>query len=190
MSSRFHMIRTLMIYKLLTPWQHGEELDDAVFRIASTIPLRVLKHRSYKIPGDELFGFDPNAFVQQLIQETGVLHVWEPVATKVTGDMRLYVTLAVGDQDPDTAAKRQARQLVWDIWSRFRLPSDDFLSRLGPETASNVVATQFADFVIDNIDLFRRVEASFRAGNFGGGVDLLIELEGKAQDRPWHRQHC
>ena len=78
---RWTMIR--MIYELLTPWQHGDELDDAVFQVAATFPLRELKHRPYMIPGDEHFGFDPNAFVQRLIEETGISHVWEPVATKV-----------------------------------------------------------------------------------------------------------
>jgi hypothetical protein len=53
----------LTIYKLLTPWQHGEDLDDAVFRIAATFPLRELRSKRYMIPGDECFGFDPNAAV-------------------------------------------------------------------------------------------------------------------------------
>jgi hypothetical protein len=35
---RWSMIDTLTIYKLLAPWQHGEELDDAVFRIAAVFP--------------------------------------------------------------------------------------------------------------------------------------------------------
>ena len=30
------MVRTLVIHKLLEPWQHGGELDDAVFRVAAT----------------------------------------------------------------------------------------------------------------------------------------------------------
>jgi hypothetical protein len=57
-SSRWQMIDTLIVYKLLTPWQHANELDDAVFRIAATFPLRELKLKSYKIPGDERFGFE------------------------------------------------------------------------------------------------------------------------------------
>ena len=86
---RWGMIGTLTIHKLLTPWQHGEELDDAVFRIAATLPLHEVTDHSYMIPGDEHFGFDPNAFVQRLVEETGIAHEWEPVATKVGGDVRL-----------------------------------------------------------------------------------------------------
>lgn len=51
---RRQMIDTLNIFKLLTPWQHGEELDDAVFRIAAAFPLQYLGHKGYKIPGDLL----------------------------------------------------------------------------------------------------------------------------------------
>ena len=50
--------------QLLAPWRHGEELDDAVFRNAATFPMRALQHRVYKIAGDEIFGFDPNEFVE------------------------------------------------------------------------------------------------------------------------------
>src|SRR5215472_12213972 len=35
--------------QLLTPWQHGAELDDAVFRIAATFPMRSVPHRAYHI---------------------------------------------------------------------------------------------------------------------------------------------
>jgi len=52
-SQRCGLIRTLTIYKLLTPWQHGEELGDAVFRIAATFPLRLLRHKNYMITGEE-----------------------------------------------------------------------------------------------------------------------------------------
>lgn len=51
-------------------------------------------HKSYRIPGDERFGFDPNAFVQRLIEETGIQHVWEPVATKIAEGQRMYITIS------------------------------------------------------------------------------------------------
>ena len=51
------------------------------------------------------------------------------------------------------------------------------------EFAARVAGIMFADFVIDNRDLFHQVESSFRAGNRGGSLDLLIELERKAQGR-------
>src|SRR5712691_8738536 len=76
---RWAMIDTLSCFRLLTPWQHGEEVDDAVFRVAATFPIREFRPKNYMIPGDERFGLDPNAFVQRLIEETGMPHVWERV---------------------------------------------------------------------------------------------------------------
>jgi hypothetical protein len=59
------------------------------------------------------------------------------------------------------------------------------LSHRDKEQASEVVATFFADFLMDNIDLVREVEASFMAGNgigpFDGRLDLLPEMERRAQ---------
>jgi hypothetical protein len=97
-SSRHRMVETLARYnkgQLLAPWHQGEELHEAVFRMAATFPLRYLKRKSYMIPGDEHFGFDPNAFVQRLIEETGISHVWEPVQTKVAEGGRCFVTMRI-----------------------------------------------------------------------------------------------
>jgi hypothetical protein len=186
-SSRYGvLLRTMTDYshgQLLAPWQHGEQLDDAVFRIAATFPLRELKPKSYMIPGDEHFGFDPNAFVQQLVEETGISHVWEPVSIKVPEGGRVYVThrpISTGQApDPEAEAKRQARELLWEIWNRFVDLNE--LSYDGKEPSSHLVAILFADFVIDNIDLVHQLEASFMAGYGWGSLDLLIELERKAQ---------
>ena len=71
-----HIINTLATLKLIGPWQHGEDLHDAAFRLAATFPIHALTYRSYKIPGDELYPFDPNALVQRLIEETGISHTW------------------------------------------------------------------------------------------------------------------
>lgn len=175
----------MTIYKLLTPWQHGEELDDAVFQVAATFPLRELKRRPYMIPGDEHFGFDPNAFVERLVKETGISHVWEPVATKVAEGGRLFTSLD-GPQglDPDTMAKREARELAWEIWQRFSPSLDQLLAHSDKEQAAHIVATFFADFLMDNMDLVSQVEAGYRAGNGGGGLPVLMELERRAQ-HPW-----
>jgi hypothetical protein len=35
------MITTLTLIKLLTPWQHAQELDDAVFGIAAVFPIQM-----------------------------------------------------------------------------------------------------------------------------------------------------
>jgi hypothetical protein len=174
------MIDTLTTLKLLSPWQNGEELDDAVFRIAATLPLRELKHKSYKIPGDENFGFDPNAFVQRLIEETGISHVWEQVSLKVPEGQRNFALFEEGSpgEDPNIVARREARQLLWEIWSRFTK-----LSELLPRLGCSAVAGLFADFLLDNIDLVRQLECSFRDGKGSDGVDLLTELERRAQGR-------
>ena len=77
-SNRAGMIGMLAHYnqgQLLAPWHHSEEPDDAVFRIAATFPLHEVKPKPYMIAGDEHFGFDSIAFVQRLIEETGISHV-------------------------------------------------------------------------------------------------------------------
>lgn len=71
---RYRMISSLTTFnhgQLLAPWQHGEELDDAVFRLAATFPMRPLRQHVYN-PGDEYWGFDPKTFVEKLIEETGI----------------------------------------------------------------------------------------------------------------------
>jgi hypothetical protein len=182
---RWAMIDTLTTLKLLAPWQHGEELDDAVFRIAATFPLRYLKHKNYMISGDEHFGFDPNAFVQQLIEETGISHVWEPVATKVPEGGRGYVTISVdskgqGPPDPEREAKHQARELLWQIWSRFAQLGD--LMPLRDKWTVSRAAELFDNFVIANDDLFREVESGLRTRK-GVPLAILTEVERRAEGR-------
>lgn len=183
-SSRHRMIRTLTIYKLLAPWQHGEELHEAVFRIAATIPLRYLKHKRYMIPGDENFGFDPNAFVRRLIEETGISHVWEPVSIKVPEGGRTFSYSSVGgaqERDPDATAKHAARQILWEIWKRFSPSLDEVVSHSDKEHASYIVATFFANFLLDNVDLVRQLEDSFRDMQHIPMDPILSELERRAQ---------
>ena len=118
-SSRCEIIETLLRLELIAPWKHGDHLNDAVFCIAATFPLTVLKRWDYLMPGDVLHPFDPNIFLQQLIEETGVTHTWEPVRTVVPEGQRLFgMTIGVETpaQDPETLAKREARQLFWMIW--------------------------------------------------------------------------
>jgi hypothetical protein len=126
-SSRFGMLRMMAHFnhgQLLAPWKRGEQLDDAAFRVAATFPIRELRPKGYMIPGDDYFGFDPNAFVQRLVEATGVSHVWEPVATKVPEGGRGYTTGSAtfeGQRTPDheREANYQARELLWQIWNRF-----------------------------------------------------------------------
>jgi hypothetical protein len=183
-SSRHGMISTLIIYKLLTPWQHGEELHEAVFRIAATFPFQYLKHKSYMIPGDKHFGFDPNAFVQRLIEETGISHVWEPVAIKVPEGGRLMTTCSVGSEgrgpNPEREAKQQARQILWEIWKRFSPSLDEVVSQSDKEHASEIVATFFANFLLDNVDLVRELEDSFKDLQHVPLDPILSELERRA----------
>ena len=186
------MIDTLTTYNLLTPWKHGEDLDDAVFRVAASLPLHAIAYKRYKIPGDELDGFDPNAFVQRLIEETGISHVWEPVATKVPEGGRIFSYSLVGgaqERDPDAAAKHAARQIPWEIWKRFSPSLDEVVSHKDKEQATHIVATFFANFLLDNIDLVRQLEDAFRDmqhvpldPTLSVPLDpILSELERKAQ---------
>jgi hypothetical protein len=190
--SRDGMIGMLTHLKLLTPWQHGEELDD-VFRVAATFPMRVFKHKAYKIAWDDIFPFDPNAFVQRLIEETGISHVWEPIPTKIRGRFS-YSTVsatlrgqAQGPPDPQREAKHQARQLLWDIWSRFanldRLLSHSDEQAVSDKEAFHLVTMLFDDFVADSHDLLPEVESAFRSGDGMPPLTVLTELERRAQGR-------
>jgi hypothetical protein len=186
-SSRHGMVYALAVCgQLLAPWDHGGELHEAVFRIAATFPLHELKHKPYMIEGDEHFGFDPNAFVQRLIEETGVSHVWEPVATKVPEGGRGYTTVSAtikgqGPPDPEREAKRKARDLLWEIWSRFAHLGD--LMPLREKWTVSRTTELFDNFVITNDDLLREVESGFRTGN-GDPLEILTKVEQRAQRFP------
>jgi hypothetical protein len=180
-SNRDGMIRTLITHELLAPWQQGEEVDDAVFRIAATFPIRWFKRHDYMIEGDKLFGFDPNAFVQRLVEETGIAHTWEPIRTKIGEGGRGFAMCVLDGGDPDRQAKHQARELLWMIFKRFSPILDLVTSHNDGENAAHNAAVLFADFLMDNIDLVRQIEASFSAGTGGGRLDLLTELERRAQ---------
>jgi hypothetical protein len=96
-------------------------LDDAVFRIAATFPTfpaELLSDCRYKMPGDYLYRFDLNAFVQRLIEETGITHTWKPVRIRLEG-ARCFGMGADYSQDPEIDAKRRARELLWMILERF-----------------------------------------------------------------------
>jgi hypothetical protein len=157
-----------------------------VFRIAAIFPLRYMKHKSYMIPGDEYFGFDPNAFVQRLIEETGISHVWEPVATKVPEGGRTFSYSSIAGpegRNADTAAKYGSRQILWEIWKRFSPSLDEIVSHSDKERATHVVATFFANFLLDNIDLIRQLEAAFQEPQSIPLDPILSELERRAQGR-------
>lgn len=181
---RTNMIDTLNTHELLTPWKHGEELDDAVFRVAATFPVHGITYKSYKIAGDELYPFDPNAFVRQLIDETGIQYVWKPVPTRLEeGGLCFTLDGGVEGQDPDTLARRGARELAWEIWKRFAPSLDEVVAHSDKEHASLIVATLFADFMMDNMDLINRVQDWLKRHE-GDGVHALKELERKAQSWP------
>ena len=192
-SRRDGLIRMLADFKdgqLLAPWRHGEELDEAVFRVAATFPMRVLRQRVYKIAGDEIFGFDPNAFVQRLVEETGISQVWEQIPTTIAeGGWSLnFIRVTFKGQTssglqhlPDEReAKRCAREVLWDAWNKyFQLQPPQRDDR---ETYAHVVAILFADFVIDNLDLARQRIAVCANGSEGAEpFAILTELERKAK---------
>ena len=174
------MIEMLTHLKLLTPWQHGGKLDDAVFRVAAIFPMRVFSHRVYKLAGDDILPFDPNAFVQQLIEETGISHIWEPVPTKIAEGGFSYSKVSVtfkgqGPPDPESEAKHEARDLLWDVWSRY-----NNFNQILPDN-KDTVAIMFADFVIDNIDLARELTSRSSDREGADPVAILTELERRAQ---------
>jgi hypothetical protein len=209
-SKRCWMIKGLTHDKkgqLLAPWKHGEELDDAVFRVAATFPIRPLRQHTYMLPGDSMQGYDPNVFVEKLIEETGIPHTWEPVLTRIPeGDSGCtYIKRRVGragldPRDPEALkkfmagdmsegeARRDARELLWAVWSKCQ-PNLSRPSRKIPdglpavivanhyEFAAMGVAMQFADFAIDNIDLARKFFASRTGGGDRGRDQLTIVLE-------------
>ena len=192
-SRRDGMIRMLAHFnhsQLLAPWKHGEELDDAVFRIAATFRMRTVRHRSYQIAGDEIFGFDPNAFVQQLIEETGISHTWEPIPTRIHegGCCFRFTRVSVRRETPDPRypfveegeAKLCAREVLWDAWDRYShiQPSP----KLGAEMHASYVAGLFADFVIDNIDLAQQLTAHFSGGEGPDPSAIVTELERRVKD--------
>ena len=179
-SRREGIIRMLAEFnggQLLAPWRHGEELDDAVFRVAATFPMRWAHHRTYMIAGDEIYGFDPNAFVQRLIEETGVSHTWDPIPTKISEGG--WVFTFMGELEP----KRRAREVLWDAWNKyFKLR----VSQRDVGKAYTLGTMLFADFVIDNLDLTQQLISSPACGGDGGGVEpfaILTELERRA--RAW-----
>ena len=176
-SSRCDMIATMYIYKLLAPWQRDEGFDDAVFRVAATLPLRMLEHKNYMVSGDEQFGFDPNTFVQRLVDETGVPYVWEPIATRVPEGTRMFTFSSNSGDGSKREAKRQVRELVWTIWKRFSA----LFSHSNKELPADIVATFFADFLIDNMDLVRQLEDGFMGSQYIPSEPILSELERRAQ---------
>jgi hypothetical protein len=143
-SHRFRMVSMLAEDfnhgQLLAPWKHGEDLDDAVFRLAATFPMRPLRQHVYMVPGDSMAGFDPNAFVEKLIEETGISHTWKPVLARIPEGSSScgYMKLRVGREgqappDPkagaealkkfiapqsEREAKHDARELLWAVWSK------------------------------------------------------------------------
>jgi len=164
--------------QLLAPWKHDEELDDAVFRLAATFPMRPLRQQTYRVPGDSMFGFDPNAFVEKLVEETGISHTWEPVPSKTSGSGFSYVWLKGGPRDPVREAKQDARDLLWAVWSKCQ-PN---LSRPSGKHADDAesIAMVFADFVIDNIHLAREFVSVMSGGEGRPELTIVLQLERNA----------
>jgi hypothetical protein len=71
------------------------------------------------IPGDEMFGFDRHAFVERLIEETGVAHVWKPVATRIPAGGRTFVTTSVNFTGQTTNPERNAKHQADKYCGRF-----------------------------------------------------------------------
>jgi hypothetical protein len=179
------MLTTLTHFDLLTPWTHGDQFDDAVFRLAAIFPLHVLEGHDYKIPGDERFPFDPNAFLQRLVEETGIPHTWEPVPVKVPegGRVLILTSAAFAGQipNPDREARYKARELLWAIWHRLSAVEGQ-RSPISAQRISELEGILFADFLIANPDLIQQVVDGFRNARCAG-MDLMMEVEQRVQRR-------
>jgi hypothetical protein len=175
--------------QLLAPWQHGAELDDAVFRVAATFPIWPLRQHVYKVPGDSMAGFDPNAFVEKLIEETGISHTWEPVLARIPEGSGVcsYFFIRVGSgrttfppqPDSEHEVRQKISELLWAVWSKCH----SNLCRPSPghepfHTA--VIATRFADFAIDNVDLAREFVSHPAGGETRDRLTIVLELERRA----------
>lgn len=187
-SSRCGMVQTVAHYnrgQLLAPWQHGDELDDAVFRVAAAIPMKMLAYKGYNVAGDDRFGFDPNEFVRQLIEQTGISHTWEPLSPKVPEGQRSFVVSTISDRsvDPDRQAKQKAQEVLWMIFRRFSPIIDSLIPHGDAEGVAHNAAVSFADYLSDNNELVRKVEDWFRTHE-GNGIDTLKELEQRARRWP------
>jgi len=144
-----------------------------------------------------MWGFDPNAFVEKLIEETGISHTWEPVLARIPegSSCCTYVTHRVtfkgrGPQDPEAVkealktgpsereAKHDARELLWAVWSKCQ-PN---LSRASGNHEVHValVAWHFADFAIDNVDLAREFVGHRHSGEGRTQLAVVLDLERRA----------
>ena len=151
-----------------------------------------------------MWGFDPNAFVEKLIEETGISHTWKPVLVTVPEGSCPFVigrvSYSFGNQGPPAPpdpkadeevfkkylvadsvryAKHDARELLWAVWSKCQ-PN---LSRSGNEEHRLAlgVTMLFVDFVMDNIDLAREFVSSRHSGETRDQLAILSELERRAQ---------
>ena len=74
--------------------------------------------------------------------------------------------------------------ILWEMWERFSPFLDELVSRSDRERASKIVATLFANFLLDNIDLVRPLEDSFKDIEHVPFDPILRELERRAQHFP------
>ena len=87
--------------------------------------------------------------------------------------MRCFATEDVlQSKDPEITAKHNTRQLLWIIWER--------CSGSDLKDHPAALAGNFADYPIENLDLVREVEASFRTDEFGPSMEVLQQLEQRA----------
>ena len=116
--------------------------------------------------------------------------MWEPVRTKVAEGGRCFVTMRISTRVPNPGvriphtereAKQGARQVLWEIWKRFSPSLDQVLAASDKEGAAHIVATFFANFLLDNIDLVRQLEDAFRDLQHVPLDSILTELEHRAQ---------
>ena len=73
-------------------WLHGNTATEWTMPCSESqqLSVRYLERKRYKMPGDYLWEFDANAFIQRLTEETGIAHTWKPVRIRLAeGDRTL-----------------------------------------------------------------------------------------------------
>lgn len=112
-----------------------------------------------------------------------IISLWKTLTTTEGGRVSSYSILAGPEEggNADIAAKHESRQILWEIWKRFSPSVDESVSHSDKEHAAHLVATLFGNFVLDNVELVRQLEAAFKETQSTPLDSILSELELRAR---------
>ena len=190
---RDRMVRMLLALnhgQLVAPWRHGDKLDDAVFRIAATFPMREFIKGYTRLRAMRFSGLTPMRLCNGSSTKLRSRMLWEPVPTRLAEGRYCFTFLTVtyrGQSSPGSPmhrdpvqAKRFTRDVLWDVWSKYHsLGSPEQVNK---EAFGHMVAILFADFVMDNVDLARELMSTLSGRSEGAKpFAILTELERRAK---------